>query len=106
MSNINEEIRTRVLAAIEEIKATQRLSYKEVMESLNDVQQVHTQLKNGKRYPTLEHIILLNSAHKYSFNWLLLGIAPKKTIKSKSPLDRLFELESDFKDLKKILTRK
>lgn len=106
MSNLNEEIRTRVLAAIEEIRYSQKLSFKEVMESLGDVQQVHTQLKNGKRYPTLEHIALLNTCHKYNFNWLMLGLPPKKTSKAKSPLDRLTDLEEDFKDLKKVLKKK
>ncbi len=103
---ITEQIRERVLTAIEEIKALKSMSYKHIMESLNDVQQVHTQLKNGKRYPTLEHIVLLNQEHKYSFNWLMLGLPPKRFVKEKDPLKRLIELEDDMKTLKKYFQRK
>ena len=102
---INDQIRQRVLEALDELKKSKDLSYKELMASLNDVPQVHTQLRSGRRYPALEHIVLLNQIHKYTFNWLLLGIPPKRSVKTKSPLERVSEMESDLKDLKKHLTK-
>ena len=103
---INDQIRQRVLEALDELKKSKDLSYKELMESLNDVPQVHTQLKSGRRYPTLEHIVLLNQVHKYSFNWLLLGVPPRRLVKSKTPIERVNEMELDLKDLKKHLVKR
>lgn len=100
--SINEQVRARVIDAIDEIHYGQKLSYKEVMTSLGDVSQVLTQMKIGKRYPTLEHIVALNTKYKYSFDWLLLGTTPVRLLAAKSPLDRLDEIEQEIKLLKKV----
>lgn len=101
--NINEQVRERVLEAVDEIHFNQRVSYKEIMKSLGDISQVLTQIKIGKRYPTLEHIVSLNTTHKYSFDWLLLGKAPKRIGIEKSPLERIEEIEQEIKYLKEVL---
>jgi hypothetical protein len=98
---INEQVRARVIDAIDEIHYGHKLSYKEVMASLGDVSQVLTQMKIGKRYPTLEHIVALNTTYRYSFDWLLLGITPVRLLEAKSPIARLDEIEQEIKLMKK-----
>lgn len=101
--NINEQVRERVIEAIDEIHFSQRVSYKDIMTSLGDISQVLTQIKNGKRYPIFSHIVLLNTVYKYSFDWLLLGKTPKRIGVEKSPLERIEEIEQEVKLLKKVL---
>ena len=100
--SINEQVRERVIEAIIEIHDSQKLAYKEVMTSIGGVQQEFTQFKSGKRYPTLQHIVSLNTEHKYTFDWLLTGLPPKRSIIQKSPLSRLKEIEDEIVELKKI----
>ena len=103
--NINEKVRERVIIAVDEIHLAKRISYKEVMESIGSIQQIYTQFKSGKRYPSLEHVVKLNTEHKYNFDWLLLGLPPKRAIRQKTPLSRLTELEQEIKELKKVFKK-
>lgn len=77
---IEDQIRKRVLDAIEEI-ATQdkKNSYASIMRNLGDYQQSHQQLKEGKRYPTLRNIVLLHEKYHYSILWIMTGTGEKRT---------------------------
>jgi hypothetical protein len=101
--NIHEQIRERVIEAIEEIHFGKRLPYGDIMVSLGDVQQVYAQLKSGKRFPIFQHIVSLNTEYKYSFDWLLLGKSPKRISAEMSPLERIEEIEQEIKRLKEVL---
>jgi hypothetical protein len=109
MSNkkpIEDLIRERALQAINELYQPPENNYKAIMESIGEVQQVHTQLRDGRRRPTLKNIVLLNQVHGYSFKWLLLGEGQKKDKQDKDPLKRLEEIERELPVLKAALKAK
>lgn len=77
---IEDQIRKRVLEAIEEIAThDNKASYASIMRNLGDYQQSHVQLKEGKRYPTLRNIVLLHEKYHYSINWIMTGSGEKRT---------------------------
>lgn len=104
--SLNEDIRKRVIIAIDEIKRNKGITYSEIMQSLNDIQQVHVQLKSGVRYPSFEHLYWLHKKYNYSFEWIFTGLPPKKTKKEKTPEERLNEMTADIDNMLQFLKRK
>jgi hypothetical protein len=84
-STIEDAVRARVLQAIEEIKdRNPLLTYADIMESLNEFQSVHSQMKSHLRYPTLKMLYQLHEVYQYRFDWLFLGTGTKRTLQPKS----------------------
>jgi len=104
--SLNDEIRVRVINAIDEIKRNKGITYSEVMNSLNDIQQVHVQLKSGIRYPSFEHLYWLYKKYYYSLEWLFTGLPPKKIKKEKTPEERLNEMDNDIESMLQFLKKK
>jgi hypothetical protein len=105
---IEKGVRERFLEAVDEVKSKgvkQGTSYKEIFESIDSHQQVHSQMKQGLQFPTVKQLILFHKKYGYSFQWLMLGIGAKKTIqrtfKAPDPLDLIEEGLSILKQKKK-----
>lgn len=104
--SLNDDIRERVIKAIEEVRREKGITYSEVMASLNDIQQVHVQLKSGIRYPSFEHIYYLHKKYNYSLDWLICGLPPKKTKKNKGAQERLEEMAKDIEAMRSFLKQR
>lgn len=81
--HIEKSIRARFLDAVDEIKSKgvkEGVTYKDIFENLDSFQQVHTQMREGSRFPTVKEIVLLHKKYSYSLQWLMIGIGNKKVI--------------------------
>jgi hypothetical protein len=101
---IEEGIRKRFLEVVDQLNADESLNIEKIMLSIGDYAQSYTQMKTGKRYPTIKNIVLLCEVYGVNANWLLFNAGSNGLDAARSPLERLKVLEQEIENLKRILS--
>lgn len=94
------EVAARFLAEVDYLKKL----HPDTLDKIKIDASYVSQIRGGKRFPTIDHLVTLCKEYGYSGTWLLTGVGEKKTEPENITLDnRLSKMEEHLSKLNAIL---